>query len=266
MSGAVVSTKAFFVGQDLARHNTRSAGTSKVGGRVDVAKEIEEIKFTASITDASARDYEATPWIRDFIVTAEKKVNARTTGLVGYDFGAQSAFASVGADTDVAGKEVQASATWFQRGQQVRTQAAVKLDHRATLWGTHTFHDDSLLSNSTYVNLRERQGFIIHPFTVPISTSAAQLSFERDGYLIEPAFDFHQRAGYLSVAKDHRSKYNLRGSYAFREETGLFEVGYKYNNEDLNPLIRGYIKAPISPQNGIGALSLGVIVDHVFEL
>ena len=67
------------------------------------------------------------------------------------------------------------------------------------------------------VNLRERKGFIIHPFTVPISTSAAQLSFERDGYLIEPAFDFHQRAGYLSVAKDHRSKYNLRGSYAFRE-------------------------------------------------
>lgn len=60
---------------DLARHNTRSAGTSKVGGRVDVAKEIEEIKFTASITDASARDYEATPWIRDFIVTAEKKLN-----------------------------------------------------------------------------------------------------------------------------------------------------------------------------------------------
>ena len=28
------------------------------------------------------------------------------------------------------------SATWFQRGQQVRTQAAVKLDPRATLWGT----------------------------------------------------------------------------------------------------------------------------------
>ena len=67
------------------------------------------------------------------------------------------------------------------------------------------------------VNLRERQGFIIHPFTVPISTSAAQLSVERDGYLIEPAFDFNQRAGYLSVAKDHKNKYNLRGSYAFRE-------------------------------------------------
>lgn len=67
------------------------------------------------------------------------------------------------------------------------------------------------------VNLRERQGFIIHPFTVPISTSAAQLSVEHEGFLVEPAFDFKQRAGYISVAKDHRNKYALRGSYAFRE-------------------------------------------------
>jgi hypothetical protein len=67
------------------------------------------------------------------------------------------------------------------------------------------------------VNLRERRGFIIHPFTVPISTSAAQLTLEKDDYVIEPAFDFKQRAGYLSVAKNHRSKYNLRASYAFRE-------------------------------------------------
>ena len=73
------------------------------------------------------------------------------------------------------------------------------------------------LTPNLQVNLRERQGFIIHPFTVPISTSAAQLSLEHDGYLIEPAFDFKQRAGYISVAKDHRNKYALRGSYAFRE-------------------------------------------------
>ena len=33
---------------------------------------------------------------------------ANSTGMVGYDFGAQSAFVSVGADTDVSGKEVQA--------------------------------------------------------------------------------------------------------------------------------------------------------------
>jgi hypothetical protein len=30
------------------------------------------------LTDASARDYEATPWIRDFIVSAEKKLNCAT--------------------------------------------------------------------------------------------------------------------------------------------------------------------------------------------
>lgn len=60
---------------DLARHNTRSAGTSKVGGRVDVSKELNEINFTASITDASARDYEATPFVRDFILSAEKRLN-----------------------------------------------------------------------------------------------------------------------------------------------------------------------------------------------
>lgn len=71
--------------------------------------------------------------------------------------------------------------------------------------------------HSVQVNLRERQGFIIHPFTVPISTSAAQLTVEHDGYVVEPAFDFKQRAGYISVAKDHRNKYALRGSYAFRE-------------------------------------------------
>ncbi|CAK0787514.1 hypothetical protein CVIRNUC_010734 [Coccomyxa viridis] len=267
MSGPVISAKGFFVGQDLARHQNRAAGASKVGGRVDVTKDINEIRLTGSVTDATARDYEAAPWVRDFIVTAEKRLNANSTGMVGYDFGAQSAFVSVGADTELSGKEVQASATWFQAGQQVRTQASARLEPRATLWGTHTFHDESLLSNSTYVNLRERQGFIIHPFTVPISTSAAQLSLEHDGYLIEPAFDFKQRAGYISVAKDHRNKYALRGSYAFREETALFEVGYKNHSLfERNPLIKGYVKAPLSARNGIGALSLGLIVDHTFEI
>ena len=48
---------------------------SNVGGRVDLRKEINDIKFTASITDASARDYEAAPWLKDSIVTAEKRLN-----------------------------------------------------------------------------------------------------------------------------------------------------------------------------------------------
>lgn len=49
---------------------------SSVGGRVDLRKKINEIKFTASITDASARDYEAAPWLKDSIITAEKRLNS----------------------------------------------------------------------------------------------------------------------------------------------------------------------------------------------
>ena len=41
-----------------------------------MSKELNEINFTASITDASARDYEATPFVRDFILTAEKRLNS----------------------------------------------------------------------------------------------------------------------------------------------------------------------------------------------
>ena len=43
---------------DLARHQNRAAGASKVGGRVDVTKDINEIRLTGSVTDATARDYE----------------------------------------------------------------------------------------------------------------------------------------------------------------------------------------------------------------
>ena len=30
--------------------------------------------------------------------------------------------------------------------------------------------------------------------------------------------------------------------------------------------VQGYVKAPLSARNGIGALSLGLIVDHTFEI
>lgn len=61
-----------FVGfNDIAQDR----GSVGVGGRVDLRKEINDIKFTASITDASARDYEAAPWLKDSIITAEKRLN-----------------------------------------------------------------------------------------------------------------------------------------------------------------------------------------------
>ena len=56
---------------DIGQHG----GSIAVGGRTDLRKEINDIKFTASITDASARDYEAAPWLKDSIITAEKRLN-----------------------------------------------------------------------------------------------------------------------------------------------------------------------------------------------
>ncbi len=59
----------------------------------------------------------ATPRSGDLIDSGELTLvccdAANSTGMVGYDFGAQSAFVSVGADTDVSAKEVQARYSSF---------------------------------------------------------------------------------------------------------------------------------------------------------
>lgn len=55
---------------------------------------------------------------------------------VGYDFGAQNAFVSVFGDTNVSNKPITGRATWFQRGNTVRAEADVHIDHRQKLWGT----------------------------------------------------------------------------------------------------------------------------------
>ena len=55
----------------------------------------------------------------------------------------QSIYSRSGIPTELAApmnrsdiRGIACSATWFQRGQQVRTQASARLDHRATIWGT----------------------------------------------------------------------------------------------------------------------------------
>ena len=53
-------------------------------------------------------------------------------------------------------------------------------------------------------------------FTVPISTSAAKLVVEKDGYVVEPAYDFRKRESYLSVGKTHNDNH-FKASYAVRE-------------------------------------------------
>ena len=51
---------------------------------------------------------------------------------------------------------------------------------------------------------------------MPIATSAAAITLEHEGYVVEPAIDFNQKAGYLSVAKAH-DRFAFKGSYAFKE-------------------------------------------------
>jgi hypothetical protein len=49
---------------------------AQVGGRVDIVKEINEITFTASLTDSTVRGYESAPYLPDAIVTADKRINS----------------------------------------------------------------------------------------------------------------------------------------------------------------------------------------------
>lgn len=55
---------------------------------------------------------------------------------LGYDAGVKSAFATATNDSTVNGRSVRASATWFQKGNHVRTEGTVHLDGRSSLWGS----------------------------------------------------------------------------------------------------------------------------------
>ena len=46
------------------------------GGRVDVRKQVEDFNLVASLTDNTLRDYEAAPWLKEALVTADKKISS----------------------------------------------------------------------------------------------------------------------------------------------------------------------------------------------
>jgi hypothetical protein len=258
---ALVSTKAFVSVDEIgAKGNT--AG-SKVGGRVDIRKEINEINFVASFTDSTIRGYESAPHLPDALITADKRINDKLSLALGYDAGVKSAFASVTGDSNVSNKDVRATATWFQKGGHVRTEASVNLDGRSSLWGTYTFNDNANLTNSTYINLREREGFVLRPFTVPIATSAIKYSLAKDDYLIEASADLNKQAPYLSVQRRY-GRQTYKAHYAFKDEFALLETGFAQTDGDL-PLIKGYFKGPLG-RRGVGPLSVGLIFDKAFDL
>ncbi len=69
---------------------------------------------------------------------------------------------------------------------------------------------------------------------VPIATAAATYTYEKDGYVIEPQYDFHKQAPFLSVYKNKFwQKSSVKGHYAFKDETAMVEFGYAPNDTDL---------------------------------
>lgn len=51
------------------------SGQSHYGGRVDVTKTINEIKFVLSLTDASVKTVEQAPKVEGVILTGQKQIN-----------------------------------------------------------------------------------------------------------------------------------------------------------------------------------------------
>jgi hypothetical protein len=261
---ADVGAKAFVTLNDITSGN--ASLDTKYGGRVDIKREINDINFTLSVTDASIKDYEAAPWIKDAIITAEKKVNDNTTVGLGYDFGLKSSFASAVHETVLADKDVTAKATWFQNGNVLRAEGSVRLDSRSSISGAYNFSDPGNLSNATFINLKEREGFIIDPFRYPVSTAAAKYTLETsDGYIIEPAVDFKTQSPYLTVHKTFDGNKAVKAQYAFKEEVALVEVGWKPKDIEA-PWVKAYAKAPLGTTKGVGPLSIGFIFDKSFNL
>ena len=52
------------------------SGWLGAGGRIDIKRQIEDFNIVASLTDNTLRDYEAAPWLKDALVTADKKISS----------------------------------------------------------------------------------------------------------------------------------------------------------------------------------------------
>jgi hypothetical protein len=220
-------------------------------------------------TDATARDYESVPAVKDAVITADTHFNDLSVGL-GFDTGTQGALASVGTsegltgtNVRVGGKDVTARAWWFQKGNVVRTEATINLDANNKLWGAYTFGSSENSANRTFVNIKEREGFIIAPFTASIANQAVAFSHTRDDVTIDAAYDIGRNAAFLSAGKRQNEKTAIKVGYAFKDEVALVELAHK-QNADL-PTVRVFVKAGAGA-GGVGKPSGGVILDKYFDL
>ena len=74
---SAVTGRAFVTISDVKTDKLQAGNTdtvnAKVGGRVDWRHSVRDVDITVSGTDASARDYESVPWIKDAVITADTR-------------------------------------------------------------------------------------------------------------------------------------------------------------------------------------------------
>ena len=56
------------------------------------------------------------------------------------------------------------------------------------------------------MNIKEREGFIIEPFTASIATAAVAYTLTRDDYVFDAAYDINRNAAFLSAGKRYNDK------------------------------------------------------------
>ena len=58
-----------------------------------------------------------------------------------------------------------------------------------------------MTENRSFVNIKEREGFLIEPFTASIATAAVAYTMNRDDYVFDAAYDVNRNAAFLSAGK-----------------------------------------------------------------
>ncbi len=70
-----------------------------------------------------------------------------------------------------------------------------------TVHDRYTYGTTSVTENRSFVNIKEREGFIIEPFTASIATAAVAYTMNRDDYVFDAAYDVNRNAAFLSAGK-----------------------------------------------------------------
>eukprot|EP00877_Chromochloris_zofingiensis_P000952 jgi/Chrzof1/10858/Cz05g15010.t1 len=249
-------------------------GDSFLFGRVDASQNFEGFDVVGTVTDFSLREYGTAPWLPDLLVTADKKVSDKVSLGAGYDFGLKSGLGRVKYETDLDGRKLDLGALWFQRGNEVRAEGEFNPNSRHSFWGAYAFNHGIFkraanpnLAHPTYVNLKQREGYLLPPFTFPVAAKACSYTFNNGNYSVQGAYDISRKAPFVIVNGSPRSDVNVKAGYAVADRTALVEVNYKDKEARRNsyvPVVRAFVKGPVS-EKGVGPFGFGFLLEKVFD-